>query len=43
MVIGYTKMAMATGTPQDEMYNLNLEKMKQYTLRIVRDSLQRQV
>ncbi|MFK7932506.1 MAG: TetR/AcrR family transcriptional regulator [Saprospiraceae bacterium] len=41
MVIGYTKMAMATGTAQDTMYNLDLQKMKQYTLRIVRDSLQR--
>lgn len=42
MVIGYTKMAMATGRPTDAMYNLNLERMKEYTLQIVRDSLQRE-
>ncbi|MEL7021490.1 MAG: TetR/AcrR family transcriptional regulator [Bacteroidota bacterium] len=41
MVIGYTKMAMATGQPQDAMYNLNLGKMKEYTLQIVRDSLRK--
>lgn len=39
MVIGYTKMAAATGSQQDEMYNLDLQKMKNYTLSVVRQSL----
>lgn len=39
MVIGYTKMAAATGNRTGEMYNLDLQKMKNYTLNVVRQSL----